>query len=482
MNYLSELSGPATFLEQITDAFFELDRFFHFKYLNKAAEGISGRSKVELIGQNIWEVFPNAIGSLSYVNFHKAISRQEELVFEECFPSLKANYLIKLYPTPEGGIWVYFCKIDKMESKQEHVGGVAQNFKSFFENMTPGVIYQDSNSEIICANPAAEEILGLSNDEMLGRTSADDRWKTMHLDGDEIQAEQHPSVVALRTGKSVTDFKMKVFNPKTNEHRCLLVDSVPQFRDGENLPFQVFSIFRDITEQQNALADREEMMHIITHDLRSPISASLVLSDIIRDTIKDSCPGVSEEMDFLQKSLKRALQLTEAYVDSVKMDKTDSNETLKPVTASKIADDIAAIQKPLVQNAGLDWAMDMQVSEHVEMRVDEFRVKQVFENLIGNAIKFTPAPGRIRMIVSHNEQNVIFKLTDTGHGIDPKSVNKIFKKFFQPDHDRKGAGLGLYIVKKIVDAHDGTIDVQSRPQEGTTFTISIPRAYEKQTA
>jgi PAS domain S-box-containing protein len=107
-------------------------------------------------------------------------------------------------------------------------------------------VYQAADGRIIDANPAAERILGLSLDEMMGRSSIDPRWKSTREDGSVLPGEEHFSMVALRTGKPCAGI-MGVFNPRTDTQRWLSITSVPEFHPGEAKPFQVFATFEDVT-------------------------------------------------------------------------------------------------------------------------------------------------------------------------------------------------------------------------------------------
>lgn len=123
-------------------------------------------------------------------------------------------------------------------------------YKHLFNTMAQGVVYQNREGKIIAVNPAAEQILGLSTDQLIGRESPDPRWKAIHEDGSDFPGETHPSMVALRTGKEVRNQVMGVFHPKENKHRWIIINAIPQYRDGETAPYEVFATFDDITEMK----------------------------------------------------------------------------------------------------------------------------------------------------------------------------------------------------------------------------------------
>ncbi len=122
--------------------------------------------------------------------------------------------------------------------------------QELFNNMGHGVVYQDADGSIISANPAAEALLGLSLDQMQGRKSFDPRWRAVHPDGSDFPGESHPAMVALVTNKKITGTTMGVFVPAEDRFRWISIDAIPQCRDGVDKPYQVFTIFTDITENK----------------------------------------------------------------------------------------------------------------------------------------------------------------------------------------------------------------------------------------
>lgn len=139
------------------------------------------------------------------------------------------------------------AEIDLRRSEVEH--------RRLFETMAQGVVYQDASGEIVRANPAAEEILGLTVDQMRGRTSMDPRWRAIREDGSDFPGEEHAAMVALRTGREIDSVVMGVHHPKEGRTRWILVHARPLFRDGEDEPYQVYTTFTDITDVRAAQED-----------------------------------------------------------------------------------------------------------------------------------------------------------------------------------------------------------------------------------
>ena len=170
--------------------------------------------------------------------------------------------------------------ITERKRAEEALRESEERYRTLFETMAQGVVYQDSEGRIISANPAAESILGLSLDQMQGRTSRDSRWHAVREDGSPFPGDEHPATVALRTGAEVGDVVMGIFHPRDKEYRWINIHAVPQFRPGEEKPYQVYTTFEDITERKRAEeALRKSEARFRRAVLQSPFPAMLHAED-----------------------------------------------------------------------------------------------------------------------------------------------------------------------------------------------------------
>jgi len=157
-----------------------------------------------------------------------------------------------------------------------------QKYRLLYETMTLGVVYENVEGEIVSANPAAQRILGLTLDQMQGRTSLDPRWRSIYPDGSPFPGELHPSRVAIRTGKQVFNTIMGVYVPTTDQYNWININATPQFRHGETKPYQVYVTFEDITERrlaENKILESEEKHRL----LMTRMEQGLALHEVIRD-------------------------------------------------------------------------------------------------------------------------------------------------------------------------------------------------------
>lgn len=150
---------------------------------------------------------------------------------------------------------------------------IERKYKQLFDTMAEGVVYQNKVGEIISANNAAQELLGLTLDQMLGRTSIDARWKAIKIDGSEFKGGDHPAMVALNSGKPVLDQTMGIFNPKTESTRWININAIPLFKEKEENPYQVYATFNDITQ---TISDAKQIM-----DINKRLENALKISDLI---------------------------------------------------------------------------------------------------------------------------------------------------------------------------------------------------------
>lgn len=138
-----------------------------------------------------------------------------------------------------------------------------QQFRAFYETLNYGVIFQDREGRIIDANPAAESVLGVALNDLEGGTPGGLRWQAVDANENPLPGERHPAMIALRTGQRVRNFIVGIFNPASGERRWYSVDASPLFNDAEPLPYKVYSIFNDITEQRQAERElRQSKLHL----------------------------------------------------------------------------------------------------------------------------------------------------------------------------------------------------------------------------
>lgn len=194
------------------------------------------------------------------VRLIEKVQRQGRMAEQEVRAQDGRWFLMRVVPYSVGpkvfsGTLTSFVDITRLKLGEDALRASEEEFRTFFETLPLGVVYHGSDGSIISANPAAGEILGLSQDQLLGKTSMDPRWRMIREDGASVSGHQHPAMIALRTGQREGPVVRAVFHPGKNAYIWLSITATPLFRPGEPDAYQVYATFEDITEKRRAQQD-----------------------------------------------------------------------------------------------------------------------------------------------------------------------------------------------------------------------------------
>jgi PAS domain S-box-containing protein len=167
------------------------------------------------------------------------------------------NYVYKL---PSGEVVTVYEDQTERKLNEFALKESSEKYRNLFETMAQGVVYQNTAGEIISANPAAQRILGLTLDQLQGRTSTDPAWQSIHPDGSDFPGHTHPAMVALLTGQEVRNVMMGICKPGQPDKTWININATPQFEPGQPKPYQVYAIFEDITERVREEQQRKEQL------------------------------------------------------------------------------------------------------------------------------------------------------------------------------------------------------------------------------
>ena len=337
-------------------------------------------------------------------------------------------------------------------------------FHAVFEGALDAILLADDSSKYIDANPAACELFGLPRSELLGRTIMDfaapgyeagDEWKSFaargHLSG-----------------------KFPLLRPDGTQ-RDLEFNAVANILPGVHL-----SVLRDITHESRAEAARQErqlfeqqLLGIVSHDLRGPISAILMTAHVLLNR-EDLDERTLKAAARVYSSATRASRMLEDLLDFTRMRIGQglvlrrSPANLHDIVAQVVEEARAALpDRPLLLERSGDARGDLDVG----------RVEQIVQNLVSNALKYGRVGTPVRIRSSGSETMLEVSVWNEGEPIAPEFLPRLFEPMQRGSvgPDSRSIGLGLYIVDAIVRAHDGTIDVSSSAEAGTTFTVRLPR-------
>lgn len=254
-------------------------------------------------------------------------------------------------------------------------------------------------------------------------------------------------------------------------------DDVPLFSELARHAALAIDNARLYQESQQAVGAREEVLAIVSHDLRNPLNA-VILGAQLLESSDNVAPQDRETLDTISVSAKR---MTRLIADLLDVTRLEGGKRLpidpEPVEVRDVLDETSELFK--AQALAASVTLQMRAGDHLPpIRADRHRLMQVFSNLIGNSLKFTPAGGMITVTAEKGRnQEVLFTSADTGPGIPREHLSDIFSQYWQAKRtERMGAGLGLPIAKGIIEAHGGRIWVESEPGKGTRFYFTVPVA------
>ncbi|ADG07168.1 HAMP domain-containing sensor histidine kinase [Kyrpidia tusciae] len=251
------------------------------------------------------------------------------------------------------------------------------------------------------------------------------------------------------------------------------------FLRGSSLSGGAVVIIHDVTERRRLEQVRKEFVTNVSHELKTPVTAICGLAETVVE--EDLAP--EERRHFLELIHREARRLEQLVRDLLDLSRLESHLTTlhrRPVDLAEMARDVVQDYGYAAEQAGTDLYLDKEGDCRAE--VDPDRVRQVLSNLIDNALKYTPAGGRVDVrVLGTDPREVKVEVADTGVGIPPEDRDRVFERFYRVDKARArttgGTGLGLAIVKHVVQLHGGRVGVESEVGKGSRFFVQFPRRW-----
>ncbi|RDW16317.1 PAS domain-containing sensor histidine kinase [Oceanobacillus arenosus] len=253
------------------------------------------------------------------------------------------------------------------------------------------------------------------------------------------------------------------------------ISGIPIFNEHNNLKGAVL-VIRDITELKKLESMRKDFVANVSHELRTPITSIKGFAETLLDggmsneeTTRDFLRIIYNESNRMQLLIEDLLTLSRLETENFRL-------VLHTVNVKDITKDLIPTFMYHAEAKKLTLHVDME--ENVIFKADKERVKQIFINLLDNAINYTPENGQIYLKVEKKDEYVHINVSDTGIGIDQNKISRIFERFYRVDKARSrntgGTGLGLAIVKHIVEVHEGKIEIESEVNKGTSMHVYLP--------
>ncbi|MCL4261709.1 MAG: GAF domain-containing protein [Anaerolineae bacterium] len=405
---------------------------------------------------------PDLEGILTYLGLHAALIlpiRQEHKV-------LGALYFARQDPAGYSASDLQIARLlaagmaSALESARyyQRLADERSTLAAVLTSTQDGVLVVNEEGLVLLANPAFEQMMGLSLGALAGQRL--------------VEKVDDPALLAL-------------FGPETQVAEIRLPDGGPaagritQARAAQVVTeFGEFvgwtAVLRDITVLKELEQMKSDFVNTVSHDLKNPINTITLAAELL----EKFGPLTEKQSDMHTRILQTAVYMNELVSDLLDLGKIQAGLDLRltPFDFRALVEDVLFSVAGAAEQKGQQ--IETQLPAQLTVEADERRLKQVLLNLVGNAIKYTPPQGHIRLVVTVEKAQVVVAVQDNGIGIPAADLPYVFDKFYRVQNETtrgiKGTGLGLAITWSIVEAHHGRIWVESAPGKGSTFAFALP--------
>jgi len=336
--------------------------------------------------------------------------------------------------------------------------------RSLLEGMVEGVFAVDAERRIESLNPQAARLLGLQAGDVLGRFCGD-VLRPLGADGTRPCERDCPIVHARSRGSSKAVEHLQL----PDGTRTVVVTSAPP-----NGGRQV-QLVRDETEGEAARRSRDAVLANVSHELKTPLAAQMASIQLLQDALEgEGSPQAAELVDSLERSTLRLSRLIDNLLESVRIETGRGTLRRVPVDLRSIVTEAEAVMGPLLRQRGQELSLDLP-DVPAQVSGDPTQLTQVFVNLMANAHKFSPEGATLRVGVACEDGGARAWVEDSGPGIAQAERAAVFDHYYRGDPGAaEGMGLGLWIVKAIVERHGGSVEAGSAEAGGARFTVRLP--------
>jgi PAS domain S-box-containing protein len=354
-------------------------------------------------------------------------------------------------------------------------------FHRLIAGLHVGVVVQGPHTEILVLNQAALDLLGVTEAQILGKTSFDPYWNIVREDGSVFPPEERPMATAIATGKPVRNVVIGVDRPRTRDRVWLLINAEPEFGPDGKIA-QIVATLGDITElkrleasllQARKLESIGRLAGGIAHDFNNLLTVIIGGTSLALATLPEDAPARVDLQQALEAA-ERAANLTRQLLTFARQQVT----LPKCVSLSAV---LRSIEPLLARLIGEHIELSVQASDDTwPVNVDPVQLEQVIVNLAVNARDAMPLGGRLVISIANAVVDVpagdyaVVSVSDSGHGMDANTRDHLFEPFFTTKE--LGTGLGLATVHGIVEKQGGFVVVRSEPGRGATFLVHLRRA------
>ncbi|MBE3558421.1 MAG: PAS domain S-box protein [Ktedonobacteraceae bacterium] len=468
-------------LESIGDYFLFLDSEWRYLYVNAPACKAMGKTRDELLGRSIWEVFPELLGSDLEYHCRQAMATQQSRAFETFLQSPGRWLAVHLYPTGDG-LSIYGVDITEHKLVEQALRASEAKFRRLVEANINPIMVCDGRGRVWEANDAFLELVGYSREEL---DAGQVNWR--RLTPPEYRQQDRAAIrEKLATG---------VCRPYEKE--CV-------HKSGRRVPIQIagalledrhdraICFIIDLMKQKELEKQREQLLSVVSHELRTPLTGirgnAQLAQRRFRHLLKESTlpSHLESRRQSIETTLDNALRQVDVLdrligdlVESTRIAEGRFSLAMRSCDLlAVVRETVASMQSSMPERTVL---LEDEPAEPMPVQADPDRITQVLMNYLSNALKYSPAHQPVEVGLTPSKHEVKVWVRDHGVGLTPEQQQRVWERFYRvpgiQHSTRHGVnlGLGLYVCQALISLHHGHVGVESQPGKGSTFWFTLPR-------
>lgn len=474
--YQSQLKLMDDLFMSSNDLVFRKDMNFKYVTYNKAMlELVASENEFNFINKNDFDIFPKE--TAEYIRKYDKIALEKGQIVsykiaKKFFSGKMKIYDVMLIPLYEkenvSGLLGIMRNITQTEELKEKI--IIQNAQLYaIMDSVPIITFlKNINGEIITANKAFTDLLGCTRDELIGKLDQ------------QVYDEQYKDIIAKEDARVIKEKKTLVFDKQielVKEHLAWYRAIKSPIINKNNEVIGIVVIYKNIEEEKELEANKETFIANLTHDLKTPTNAQIYALNLL---LKNSSNNLTDEQkEILEQTKKSCIYMSEmisTILDTYICDKGVLHLKIEEFNLSELIESTSLELANLAMEKSKKLIVNIQ-TEHMMISADKLQIKRVIINLVSNAINYALRNSEIIITARAEEANVFIEVENEGKYISPDILKLIFNKFTTNHMGRSsktGTGLGLYLSKKIVNAHNGNIYAESNQNGKCKFGFSIP--------
>ncbi|WP_256622544.1 PAS domain S-box protein [Methanolobus chelungpuianus] len=368
--------------------------------------------------------------------------------------------------------------ITKQKLAEEELARSEKRYRSLVEQSSDGIFINRTDGQIVEVNSKACEIMGYTKEQLKQMSVVDLLIPELRPEGEKVmellkvQSFIHGETKYLTGKGDIIDVEINasLLDGYRDITQAVVRDITERKRAEE-------AMLRAKVEAESANRIKSEFLASMSHELRTPLNSIIGFSDMLAEGYAGPLSETQQKYtNYISTSGKYLLTLINNILDIAKIESGKMELELEPFNMNEVFEDAEKLTGHLARKKKIE--LHVIKPENIELLADKIKVKQIIYNLLSNAIKFTPDNGRVALSATASGNKVRVSVTDTGIGIAESDFDKLFMPFKQINsqlsRQYSGSGLGLSIVKELVELHGGNVTVESEPGKGSTFSFTIP--------